>query len=71
MIMPSRFEGLVLIPIESLLSKVPVIAAFAKGLSETLPLDWSLQFQLENEQELMSVFDNIKNNKYDLTQLKN
>jgi len=70
MIMPSRFEGLVLISIESLLSKVPVIAAFAKGLSETLPPDWPLQFQLENEQELMSIFDNIKNNKYDLIQRK-
>jgi len=71
LIMPSRFEGLVLISIESSLSKVPVIAAFAKGLSETLPSDWPLQFHLENEQELMFVFDNIKNNKYDLIQLKN
>jgi len=70
-IMPSRFEGLALVSIEASFSKVPVIVAFAKGLSETLPPDWSLQFQLENEQELMSVFDNIKNNKYDLIQLKN
>jgi len=71
LIMPSRFEGLGLISIESSLFKVPVIAAFAKGLSETLPSNWPLQFQLENEQELLFVFDNIKNNKYNLNELKN
>lgn len=70
LIMPSRFEGLVLISIEASLSKVPVIAAVAKGLTETLPPDWPLQFQLDNEDELLAIFENIRNNNYDLTQLK-
>lgn len=70
LIMPSRFEGLVLISIEASLSKVPVIAAVAKGLTETLPPDWPLQFQLDNEDELLAIFENIRNDKYDLTQLK-
>jgi len=70
LIMPSRFEGLVLISIEASLSKVPVIAAVAKGLTETLPPDWPLQFQLDNEDELLAIFENIRNNSYDLAQLK-
>ena len=71
LIMPSRFEGLVLISIEASFSKVPVIASFAPGLSETLPSDWPLQFQLENEDELITIFKKIKNNEYDLEYLKN
>jgi glycosyltransferase involved in cell wall biosynthesis len=71
LIMPSRFEGLALISIEASFSKVPLIAAFAPGLSETIPIDWPLQFHLENENELLMVFDKISNRKYDLEALKN
>ena len=71
LIMPSRFEGLVLISIEASYSKVPVIAAIAPGLSETLPKDWPLLFHLENEIELVTIFQNIKNRKYDMESLKN
>lgn len=71
LIMPSRFEGLVLISIEASFSRVPVIAAIANGLSETLPPEWPLQFQLENEEQLFSIFENIKYKKYDLESLKN
>jgi len=70
LIMPSRFEGLVLISIEASFSKVPVIAAFAPGLSETLPTEWPLKFQLENEDELLLIIENIKNRKFDLDALK-
>ena len=70
MIMPSRFEGLVLISLEASLSRVPVIAAYAPGLSETLPSDWPLQFNLENEEELLTIFENIYNNAYPLDDLK-
>jgi len=71
LIMPSRFEGLALISIEASYSKVPLIAAFAPGLSETLPKDWPLQFHLENENELLMVFDKISNRMYNLEALKN
>ena len=71
LIMPSRFEGLVLISIEASYSKVPVIAAIAPGLSETLPKEWPLLFHLENEIELVTIFQNIKNRKYDMESLKN
>ena len=70
LIMPSRFEGLVLISIESSLSKVPVIAAFAKGLSETLPFNWPLQFKLEDENELLTIFEKIRNKEYNLLDLE-
>jgi glycosyltransferase involved in cell wall biosynthesis len=70
-IIPSRFEGLGLISIEASFSKVPVIVAFANGLSETIPTHWPLQFNLEKEDELLAIFENIKNNKYDLELLKN
>jgi len=70
LIIPSRFEGLGLISLEASLSNVPVIAAFALGLSETLPDDWPLQFHLDNEDELIIIFEKIKNNEYDLDALK-
>lgn len=68
--MPSHFEGLPLVSIESSFAKVPVVASFAPGLDETLPDDWPLRFKLENENELMEVFENIKNNYYNLDELK-
>lgn len=68
--MPSHFEGLPLVSIESSFAKVPVIASFAPGLDETLPNDWPLRFELENEEKLLKIFENIKNNYYDLEELK-
>ena len=68
--MPSHFEGLPLVSIESSFAKVPVIASFAPGLDETLPNDWPLRFKLENEDKLLKIFENIKNNYYDLNELK-
>lgn len=56
--------------IESSFAKVPVIASYAPGLDETLPDDWALRFKLENENELLKIFENIKNNYYDLDELK-
>ena len=71
LIMPSRFEGLVLISIEASFAKVPVIAAFAPGLSETLALDWALQFKLEDEEALLSIFEKIASKSYDYESLQN
>jgi len=71
LIMPSRFEGLGIMSIEASLSKVPVIAAIAPGLSETLPPDWPLQFHLDNQEELFSIFRKIDKKEYELEALKN
>lgn len=71
LIMPSRFEGLGLISIEASFSKVPVIASSVKAILETLPPEWPLQFQLEDEIELLTIFENILNDKYDIVKLKN
>jgi glycosyltransferase involved in cell wall biosynthesis len=69
-IMPSRFEGLVLMSIEASFARVPVIAAFAPGLDETLPLKWPLQFNLENSEELLMLFEKIANKEFNLDKLK-
>jgi len=71
LIMPSRFEGLVLISIEASFAKVPVIAAVAPGLSETLPADWPLNFPLDDEDALLQIITKIKNREFDLDALKN
>lgn len=68
--MPSHFEGLTLISIESSFSGVPVIASFAPGLDETLPENWPLKFHLDKEQELYTIFGNIKNGIYNRAELQ-
>lgn len=70
LIMPSHFEGLPLVSIEASFAKVPVIASFAPGLDETLPVDWPLRFKIEDEDELLKIFENIKNKHYNLEALK-
>lgn len=69
-IMPSRFEGLVLLSLEASFAGVPVIAAKAPGLTETLPTDWPLFFDLENSDSLMKIIQNIMTHKYDINELK-
>lgn len=69
-ILPSRFEGLVLISIEASYARVPVIAARAPGLSETLPLDWPLFFNLDDSQSLMDIIRKIVEHKFDIQNLK-
>ena len=68
--MPSHFEGLPLVSIESSFAKVPVIASYAPGLDETFPTDWPLRFKLDNENDILKLFENIKNNHYDIDELK-
>lgn len=68
--MPSHFEGLTLISIESSFSGVPVIASFAPGLDETLPESWPLKFHLDKIDELYSIFGNIKNGTYSRVELQ-
>lgn len=68
--MPSHFEGLALISIESSFSGVPVIASYAPGLDETLPENWPLKFHLNKMEELYDIFEKINNNQYDVESLK-
>ncbi|MFT3932611.1 MAG: glycosyltransferase family 4 protein [Chitinophagaceae bacterium] len=70
LILPSRFEGLCLVSLESSLAKTPVILAIAPGLTETVPADWPLQFHLENRNELFSILEKIATNQYDREALK-
>lgn len=70
LIMPSRFEGLVLISMEASLSKVPVIASRADGLVETLPKNWALNFELMDSKCLMDIIEKIIFNDFDLEELK-
>lgn len=63
-IMPSRFEGLPLLSIESSFAGVPVIAARSLGLTETLPPDWPLFFDLDNEQSLFEILEKITKGMY-------
>lgn len=69
LIMPSRFEGLVLISMEATLSRVPVIATRTKGLTETLPPDWALNFDLEDASSLLKLIDMIVENEIDIESL--
>ncbi len=72
LLMPSRFEGLPLITIESSLSKLPVIASNVAGLEETLPNNWPLLFDINNPTtEALSLFDQIVNESFNKTELQN
>jgi len=68
--MPSHFEGLGLMSIEASFAKIPVIATYASGLKGTLPPHWPLMFHIENQEELMAIFEKIKNKMYDYEKLK-
>lgn len=68
--MPSKFEGLGLVSVEASLSKVPVIASFAPGLDETLPDNWPLRFNLNDEEKLYDIFNKISIGYFDIGKLK-
>lgn len=70
-IMPSRFEGLALLSLEASFARVPVIAAIAPGLTETLPNDWPLLFALDDPSSLMLIIRKIVNCELDISELKN
>lgn len=59
LIMPSRHEGLVLLSIEASYSKLPVIATRVDGLRETLPEDWPLFFNLDDDKSLIDIINRI------------
>lgn len=62
--MPSKFEGLALMPIEASLANVPSIINDCVGLAETLPTDWPLKVNNNDFQSYITIFNNlIKDNK--------
>jgi glycosyltransferase involved in cell wall biosynthesis len=71
LIMPSRFEGLVLLSLEASFARVPVIAAVAPGLTETLPSDWPLFFKLDDKRSLILIIEKIVKGEFDIIGLKN
>ena len=56
---PSLFEGLPLISLESSFSKVPVIINNSPGLNETVPVDWPLKVNNNKINEYELIISNI------------
>ena len=57
--MPSNFEGLATLSIESSFGKTPVIINSCGGLEETLPADWPLKVKNNSVQSYISIFNNL------------
>jgi glycosyltransferase involved in cell wall biosynthesis len=55
LVIPSRYEGFAIISLEGQIEKVPVIAARAPGLVQTLDKEWPLSFESENSEELAAM----------------
>src|SRR5690554_397834 len=70
LLMPSHFEGLGLISIESSLSGVPIIADHTSRIDETHTEKLTLKYDFRNKEELLKIFENINNNIYELKLLK-
>lgn len=58
--MPSLHEGLALMPIEAAFAKVPTIINRCPGLSDTLPVDWSLTVENNDGNKFLELFNNIE-----------
>jgi glycosyltransferase involved in cell wall biosynthesis len=68
-IMPSRYEGLPLVALESLVAGVPVIATAAPGLNEVLPVDWPLTVPSENPAALAGRLAESAREEFDMSDL--
>lgn len=58
-IMPSRFEGLPMVALESLMAGVPVLATAAPGLTEALPPDWRCMVPVEDPTSLARLIGSV------------
>lgn len=67
--MPSNFEGLSILAIESCIQKLPAIINNCRGLSEIFPENWKLKVNDNNVEEYVKIFKEIDN--YDIETLKN
>jgi len=59
LIMPSRHEGLALMPIEASLAHTPTIINQCQGLAETLPQNWPLCVKNNSVEEYVAIFEDI------------
>lgn len=59
--MPSNFEGLPLISIESSFARTPVIINNIPGLNDTLPSDWPLKVEKNNLESYKTIFKALSN----------
>lgn len=58
--MPSRFEGLALLPIEASLAKTPTIINDCPGLKETFPARWPLKSENNSIDDYIAIIENLK-----------
>ena len=61
--MPSKFEGLALIPIEASFSKVPSIINDCLGLADTLPDNWPLKVHNNDLMAYKHIFNTLEKDK--------
>lgn len=61
--MPSKFEGLALMPIEASFAKVPSIINDCLGLADTLPDDWPLKVNDNDLNAYKRIFNSLEKNK--------
>ena len=58
--MPSKFEGLSLMSIESCFAKTPVIINTCEGLEETMPVSWPLKVNNNDIKSYLKIFHSLK-----------
>ncbi len=68
-VMPSRFEGLPLLAIESMAVGTPVIVTRAPGLREAIPPDWPLVSPVEDPEAMRDLLVTFLDGAFDTAQL--
>lgn len=67
--MPSEYEGLSMLAIESSFARLPIIINSCEGLVDTVPESWPLKVIDNNVEDYLRILDNL--NDYDRTSLGN
>lgn len=65
-VMPSRYEGLPLVALETLAAGIPLIASRAPGLDEVLPPDWPLAVPPEDPDALAAALTKFLSERFDM-----
>jgi len=69
-LMPSRYEGLALVALESLAAGVPVIGTLSKGLRESVPPDWPLLAVPEDPEAYQKLLKRFLDSEFQIEALK-